>query len=300
MKVSIVTVVYNGVAHISNAIRSVLAQDYGNIEYIVVDGGSTDGTRQVIAQYQPRIARLIMESDEGVYDAMNKGIEAATGDVIGILNADDIYAHERIISTVVRELESRDVDSVYGDLVYTSRNDLNRIIRYWKAGQFNDRSFLQGWMPPHPTFFVKKAIYNRYGSFNTEVNSAADYELMLRFLHKHQISTAYLPEVMVYMRTGGLSNASLGSRILGHLEDHQAWKLNNLDPNFYTLLFKPIRKIKQYFTRPAAGSTRPQWLATCPVGPTEMLQHNQNPPAAPVQPSGSKLVVQAVGQWSPN
>jgi glycosyltransferase involved in cell wall biosynthesis len=300
MKVSIITVVYNGVAHIGHAIKSVLDQDYANIEYIVVDGGSVDGTRQVIAQYEPQIAKVILEADNGVYDAMNKGIKAATGDVIGILNADDLYADVGVISTVVRELQRRNVDSIYGDLVYTSRNDLHKIVRYWKAGQFHERSFLHGWMPPHPTFFVKRAVYGRYGGFNTEVHSAADYELMLRFLHRFQISTAYLPEVMVYMRTGGLSNASLGNRILGHVQDHRAWKLNGMDPHFYTLLAKPIRKIKQYFARPAAGATRTEWLEACLAAPLETLQHGQNPPAAPVQPASGKLAVQPVGHWLPN
>ena len=247
MTVSIITVVYNGADTIVEAIESVLGQSYSAIEYIIIDGASTDGTADIIHSYGDRIARFISEPDTGIYDAMNKGIAAATGTVIGILNADDLYHHPDVIARVVNVFQQQPtVDGVYGDLVYAQRNEPDRITRYWRAGDYQHGAFLYGWMPPHPTFFVRAGLYKTYGTFNNSLRSAADYELMLRFIHKHQIRVAYLSEVLVVMRVGGVSNSSLQNRLRANREDRLAWKLNELKPNWLTLWLKPIRKLAQF------------------------------------------------------
>lgn len=247
MKVSVVTVCFNAEEFIESAIVSVLNQTYTDLEYIVVDGASRDGTMKVVNQYMDQISSIISEPDEGIYDAMNKGIAMATGDVIGILNADDFYKNESVISSVVSAFKSSGSDSVYGDLVYVDKHDLNKVKRYWKSGTFNKSKFYQGWMVPHPTFFVKKYLYDSHGGYNTELRSAADYEFMLRVLFKHRTTAHYVPKVLTVMRDGGVSNSSIVNRFRGNREDKQAWELNDLKPKPWTLFFKPLRKIKQFF-----------------------------------------------------
>lgn len=246
MKVSIITVVYNNEKTIANAIESVLAQDYRDIEYIVIDGKSSDNTLAIIEKYSNKISKIISEKDNGIYDAMNKGIMAATGNIIGILNSDDLYIHKDTISNVVSLMSSANADVCYADLCYVSANDTNRIVRRWKAGNFTKRSFYYGWMPPHPTVFVKKTVYNKVGLFNLILKSAADYEMMLRIFFKSNFAIAYLPQTIIHMRTGGASNASLKNRIRANKEDRMAWKLNNIKPYFFTLMYKPFRKFFQY------------------------------------------------------
>jgi len=250
MKVSIITAVFNGADTIQDCINSILSQTYKNIEYIIIDGGSTDGTVDIIRKYEDKIACWISEKDNGIYDAINKGIRCATGEVIGILHSDDFYADSYVIEGVVRQLKEKKTDSCYGDLVYVDRNATDKIVRYWKAGSFNKERFKFGWMPPHPTFFVKKEIYGKCGPFNLKLGSAADYELMLRFLLKYQITTHYIPEVLVKMRIGGTSNASLKNRIIANRMDRNAWHVNGLKPYPWTLYLKPLRKISQYFHKP--------------------------------------------------
>ena len=247
MIISIITVVYNGADTIAGAIESVLGQSYAPIEYIIIDGASTDGTADIVRSYGDRISRFISEPDQGIYEAMNKGIAAATGEVIGILNADDLYRHADVVSRVIDRFQRQPtVDGVYGDLVYAQRDDPERITRYWRAGDYRPGAFLYGWMPPHPTFFVRAGVYKTYGTFTTSLRSAADYELMLRFIHKHQIRVAYLSEVLVVMRVGGVSNSSLQNRLRANREDRQAWQLNDLKPTWLTLWLKPIRKLAQF------------------------------------------------------
>ncbi len=249
MKVSIVTVVYNNETTIADAINSVLDQDYHDIEYIVVDGASKDGTMDIIKQYSNKISKVISEPDKGIYDAMNKGVALATGDVVGILNSDDFYLNSTVISSIVEKMISDGVDSVYGDLVYVDPVDTKVVKRYWQSGSFRRRRFLYGWMPPHPTFFVKSEIYEKHGLFNLSLRSAADYEFMLRVLYKYKISSSYLKEIVTVMRDGGNSNASIKNRIKGNNEDVLAWKINELKPFFFTRYFKPLRKIPQFFTK---------------------------------------------------
>ena len=246
MKVSIITITYNSAETIEDTIQSVLSQDYSDIEYIIIDGASKDGTLEIIERYRNSISTVISERDKGIYDAMNKGVQKATGDVIGILNSDDFYADASVISDLVRTMQLTESDACYADLVYVDRHDTNRIIRSWKSGDYRQGHFLRGWMPPHPTFFVKRSIYETHGTYSLELRSAADYELMLRFIHKHAISLSYLPRVITKMRTGGQSNVSLKNRWRANREDRLAWKINDLQPGFFTLLRKPLSKLLQY------------------------------------------------------
>lgn len=250
MKVSIITAVYNSATYIEDAIRSVLSQDYENLEYIVIDGGSTDGTLDIINKYRTKISKVISEPDKGIYDALNKGLSKASGDIIGLLHADDMYANSTVISKMVEIFKLKGCQTAYSDLLYVDTENTSKVVRYWQADDYNENSFLQGWMPPHPTFFVKKEVYERYGCFNTQMRISADYELMLRLLHRHHVTTAYIPEVTVKMRVGGVSNASLLSRWRANMEDRLAWKMNNLKPYFYTLYAKPFSKLIQYFKKP--------------------------------------------------
>ena len=189
------------------------------------------------------------EKDNGIYDAMNKGIKAATGDVVGILNSDDLYADEFVLDNVVKCLLKNNVYSCYGDLVYVDCNDTNKVVRNWKSGDFFKERFKRGWMPPHPTFFVKKHIYEKYGIFNLKFLLAADYELMLRFLYKYNVSTAYIPKCLVRMRTGGSCRPGLFNTSKNMMENYRAWKINDLTPTPITFILKPLTKVFQYITR---------------------------------------------------
>lgn len=217
------------------------------MEYIIVDGKSTDNTLSIIEKYRDKIAHFISEEDDGLYYAINKGIALATGDVVGILHADDFYIDTNVLSQIARTFETSNADAVYADLYYVDKDNTDKIIRTWKSGGYDAERFLWGWMPAHPTFFVKKAMYEKFGAFNTTLRSAADYELMLRLLYKHKIKAAYLPAFIVKMRVGGKSNASVANRLKANNEDRMAWKLNGLKPYFFTLSLKPLRKVWQYF-----------------------------------------------------
>ena len=246
MKVSIITVCYNSAATIEGTIQSVLNQTYSDIEYLVIDGQSTDETLQIVRKYENEIATILSEKDKGMYDAINKGIQLCTGDVVGVLNADDFYIDNKVIEEVVSKMRNENADSLYSDLYYVATEDTNKVIRNWVSGKYNRQKFLYGWMPPHPTFFVKTSAYEKYGVFNLGLNSAADYELMLRFLFKNKLSTCYLSRPLVRMRVGGMSNVSLANRIKANKEDRKAWRMNGLRPRPYTMLLKPLRKIIQY------------------------------------------------------
>ena len=249
MGVSIITAVYNGVQTISDCIESIQNQSCP-VEHIIIDGGSTDGTIDIIEEYKSDIARVVSEPDNGIYDAMNKGIQLVSGDIVGILNADDFYADSTVLEKVADAFADKSIGSCYGDLQYVGKNDTKKVIRYWKSSKYKHGKFKYGWMPPHPTFFVRRSIYEKFGFFNLELGSAADYELMLRFLLKHKITTTYIPKVLVKMRAGGMSNASLKNRLKANRMDRLAWKVNSLKPLPWTLWMKPFRKIHQYFRRP--------------------------------------------------
>lgn len=247
MKVTIITVVYNAEKHLRNCIESVLVQNYPNIEYILIDGNSTDRSFQIAQEYQDRIAVLISEPDRGMYDALNKGIALATGEVIGILNADDLLADEAVITKVVELFQQRKVDAVYGDLDYVAQNDVSKIQRKWRAMKAKPKDLALGWMPAHPTLYIKAAVFKQFGGYKLNYGSAADYELMLRYLYKHKVTTAHLPVLMVKMRNGGMSNQSLKHRYAALLNDYAALKHNDVPLPVFALLLKKLRKIKQFF-----------------------------------------------------
>ena len=202
MKISIITVCYNSVATVSGAVESVLHQQGVEVEYIIVDGGSTDGTVECLKEYGAAISSLTSEPDRGIYDAMNKGIARATGDVVGLLNSDDFYASDGVLARVAELFDRDGVDAVYGDLHYVSQDDDSKVVRDWRSGPLPQALFSQGWHPPHPSFFVRRSVYDALGSFDLRFDIAADYEFMLRVLEKNKVSCAYLPEVLVKMRMG--------------------------------------------------------------------------------------------------
>jgi len=246
MTISIITATYNNQKTVEHTIQSVLNQTYPDIEYIIIDGQSTDETLNIIEKYKNKIHKVISETDKGMYDALNKGIKMATGDVIGFLHSDDFYANNQVVGNIAEVFKSGNTDSVYGDLDYISAVNPDKIIRHWKAGSFNIKELKKGWMPPHPTFYVKKEIYDKLGGFNLSYKIAADYDLLLRFLGKHKIRTTYLPEVLVKMRWGGTSNSSLTNIIQKSKEDYIALKENNIG-GLGSLFLKNFRKLGQFF-----------------------------------------------------
>lgn len=249
MKVSIITVVFNGVRTIKDTIESVLSQSYQDIEYIVIDGGSTDGTLEILTEYQGKISKCVSEPDNGVYDAMNKGLKLAAGDCIAFLNADDFYASTNAVLSIMEAFETMNVDAVYGDIVYIDKHNENKLVRYWKAGKYKNGSFFYGWVPPHPAFFCRKQAYDKYGYFKSDFRIAADFELMLRFIEKHKIKVGYIPEPVVKMRGGGKANV-LSGIIRGNWEIVQSFRLNGLHLSPWFFVYRPIAKVSQIFKRP--------------------------------------------------
>jgi len=249
MKASIITVCFNSIDTIEHTLKSIFSQNYPDIEYIIIDGGSTDGTLDILANYQSQIAQCISEPDYGIYDAMNKGIRLSTGDVIAFLNADDFYANANVVSSIMEAFQTMNVDAVYGDIVYVDKRNANKLVRYWKAGEYKNGAFFYGWVPPHPAFFCQRKVYEKYGYFKSDFRLAADFELMLRFIEKHKIKVGYLPEPVVKMRAGGKANV-LSGIIRGNWEIIQSFRLNGfrLSPSFFVR--KPIAKISQIFKRP--------------------------------------------------
>jgi glycosyltransferase len=249
MKISIITVVRNNEKYIEDCVKSVVSQSYRDIEYIVIDGCSSDGTPGILDRYKAGITKLISERDNGHIYAMNKGLKLATGDVVGFLHSDDFYSHTNIIEDVMSVFKTRGVDSLYGDLVYVKKDKPDRVTRYWKAGNFRIENLAWGWMPPHPTFFVKREIYEKYGHFNTDFRISADYELMLRFLYAYRVTTHYIGEVLVRMRLGGVSNRDIRSVITKSCEDYRACKIYGIKRGFFAIMLKNVIKIPQFFMR---------------------------------------------------
>ncbi len=253
MKISIITVCFNSEATIRDTIESVLTQDYADLEYIIIDGASTDGTLEIIDEYRDRIATVVSEPDTGIYDAMNKGIAKATGDVVGILNSDDFYVDTSVVATVVAGFEQKKVDSVFADLVVVDPVRMNKIVRYYRANHFTPAKFAYGWMPPHPTFFVKRSCYEKLGSYRTDYKIAADYELLVRFLAVSGVSYSYLPQVLIKMRAGGVSSRNLKSNWVLNKEIVRACRENGIPTNLFKVLCKYPRKILEMFSRPGNG-----------------------------------------------
>lgn len=235
MIVSIITVCYNSEDTIEETILSVSRQNYNLIEYIIIDGGSSDSTIRIINNYKNHIDFFVSENDFGLYDAMNKGIDNATGDIIGILNSDDLYSSDNVITKVVEAFEKNNFNALYGDLVYVDRKNTNHIKRYWRSSSSNVTSFIQGWHPPHPTLFIKKSVYESYGFFDLNYPLASDFELMFRFFHIFRVSHFYLPETLVKMRLGGQTNKSFINILKQNFEILNVFKKYNIKvfPLFY-------------------------------------------------------------------
>lgn len=243
MKVSIITVSFNSAKTIASTIDSVLSQDYPNIEYIVVDGGSSDGTVGIIEKNHSRISKWISEKDRGMYDAMNKGIAMATGDVIGILNSDDVYMDTHVISELIGLMQSKRAQVVFADLILVDQFDDQKVLRYYDSGYFHPNKFKYGWMPAHPTVFVKRELYEAVGNFSTTYQIAADYEMLIRILAIQRARYAYLPKPVVRMRSGGASTSGLSRNWILNQEIVRACKENGIYSNMAMLLLKLPFKI---------------------------------------------------------
>ena len=248
LRISVITAVYNRVDTIADALDSVRAQTWPHIEHVVIDGASKDGTTQLLEARKDTIDVFISERDKGIYDALNKGIANATGDVVGFLHADDLFASNDILEKVAKLFEDPSVGAVYGDLVYVKKEDVSKVVRYWKSGGFSKAKLARGWMPPHPTLYLRRSIYQELGGFDTQFRIAADYDSMLRYLGKGGVKPSYLPEVMVRMRLGGESNRSLANVMKKSKEDYLALKKNGIG-GIRTLTAKNLRKLPQFLPK---------------------------------------------------
>ena len=250
--ISVITVVFNGAATLEHTICSVLEQTYRNVEFIIIDGGSTDGTLDILREYDDHIDYWVSEKDAGIYDAMNKGIALASGDIIGFINADDFYESSNVLANVAKVFANKRVDVSYGDLCYVKQFDTMKVVRYWKSSEFYPNSFEIGWCPPHPTFFVRREIYERYGMFDLTFKIAADVELMIRFLEVHRVCAIYIPVVLVKMRMGGTTNRSLSNILKQNKEILRALKSHGLGSSIVRLISnKFISRGLQFFVRPS-------------------------------------------------
>jgi len=249
MKVTLITATYNSQKHLEDCILSVISQRYHDIEHIIIDGKSKDNTIAIIKKYEKHIAKWISETDRGMYDAINKGMEMATGDVIGILNSDDMLASEDVIDIIVEAFKEKKVDSIYGDLEYVDPTETNKIYRIWKGKPYRRSLFKTGWMPAHPTFYFKRELLSKYGGYETHYFSAADYEFMARYLYKFKISAWYIPKLIVKMRRGGQSNSNIRMRLRANRRDYLAMKRNNIPFAFIVSILKPLSKLHQYYRK---------------------------------------------------
>ena len=246
MKISVVTAVWNRAATVGGAIDSVAGQTHPHIEHLVIDGASTDGT---IAEVEARRSSgmvVVSEPDRGIYDALNKGLARSTGEVVGLLHSDDFFADERVIERIAAAFADPAIDAVYGDLDYVSATDPARIIRHWRAGEATPAKLRRGWMPPHPTLFVRRHVFETHGAYDTQYRIAADYDAVLRWFGKAGITSAYIPEVLVKMRVGGESNASLAKILRKSREDYRALRSNRVG-GLATLIAKNLSKLPQFF-----------------------------------------------------
>jgi len=245
MSITIITPVWNNVDTIAHCIGSINAQTE-RCQHILVDGGSTDGTLAIIEQQKASDAVLISEPDQGMYDAINKGLKLATGDIVGVLNSDDFYPTNDILTQVEQVFSESVVDASYGDLHYVDKVDTAQVARNWRSGDYKREKFFGGWMPPHPTFFLRRRLYEEHGGYRLDMGTAADYELMLRMLLKHEANAAHIPQVLVHMRNEGMSNATVMNRIKANRYDRQAWQVNDITPRTWTLVAKPLGKLSQW------------------------------------------------------
>ncbi len=253
MKISLITVCFNSSETIADTMQSVADQTYENLEHIVVDGASNDGTLDIVRRFPNRLTRVVSERDSGIYDAMNKGLSLATGDFVGFLNADDMLASRDAIARIAAAAGSG-IDVVYGDLSYVNKDSIDKVIRYWSSGAFHIKRLRYGWMPPHPTFYIRRSLANALGPFDLRFRIAADYDFMLRCLRRSDVRVAYLPGVLVHMRVGGASNKSMKALFRKSREDLMVLKKNRVG-GLGTLFFKNARKLPQFLSRPKAAQT---------------------------------------------
>ena len=245
MKVSIITSTFNSERSLQKTIDSVISQDYKNIEHIVVDGGSTDNTLNIISANQATISNYISENDKGIYDALNKGIKLSTGDIIGFLNSDDVLADKNVVSQIVQTFVTEKSDVVYGDLLYVSNSDGGKSIRFWKSNKFNIKQLKFGWMPPHPTVYCRRKVYEQYGGYDETYKISGDYDYILRIFKEVDVIKSYLPITMVKMEVGGVSNNSVSNIFQKSVEDFAALRKNNVG-SVFTIFCKYARKIFQF------------------------------------------------------
>ena len=246
MTISIITATFNSAATLRDTLDSILGQTYQDIESIIVDGGSKDGTLDIVREYEPRFQgrmKWISEPDKGIYDAMNKGIRMASGDVIGVLNSDDYYYDNQVLEDIANAFNQKDIDCVYGNLVFLDANNKNSVIRIWKGSLYHPGAFLKGWHPAHPTFYAKRTCFEQYGVFDLQYAVSADFELMLRLLEKEQIKNTYLDRYFVKMRWGGESTGTLRNIIRGNKNILKAFKNNGLKPSRFYLIYRFAPKI---------------------------------------------------------
>jgi len=246
IKVSIVTASFNSERTIGETFSSLAEQTYPNIEHVLIDGGSSDSTVPIAKEQGNRIVKLVSEPDFGIYDAMNKGIRLASGGIVGTLNADDVYADSHVLEKVADVFSDPTVDVCYGDLVYVSPGDVNKVLRVWKASDYSQGLFLRGWVPPHPTFFVRRSVYEQHGGFDLDFPLAADFELMLRFLHCLRLKAVYIPHTLVKMRLGGATNKNIKNIFNQNVEIYRAGRKNNVPLGMRYFAGKLYDRVKQH------------------------------------------------------
>jgi len=250
VRVTLITATYNSGASIKSCLDSVVSQNYDDFEYLIIDGKSSDDTLSIVKHYQQKYSyiKLISEKDQGIYDALNKGVMLATGDVIGFVHSDDLLASKTVISEIVAILKNESLDGVYGDLEYVRKEDITKVVRFWNSRSFNSKLLSKGWMPAHPTLFLKKEVYEKHGFFNLTYQISADYDFMLRILKDDSLKFGYLPKVITKMRIGGASNGSINNIIKKTKEDYRAIRSNHIG-GWFSILIKNTSKIKQLFIR---------------------------------------------------
>jgi glycosyltransferase len=248
LKISVITAVYNRVATIGEALDSVRGQTWPDVEHVVIDGASTDGTLELLKARRDEIAALVSEPDNGIYDALNKGIALATGNVIGLMHSDDLYADQQVLADVAAAFADPAIDAVYGDLDYVAQGDTNKVIRRWRSGEYSPPLLPRGWMPPHPTLYLRRSVVERWGAFDSGYRIAADYDAILRYFGRGAIRPAYVPRVLVKMRVGGESNRSIDHILRKSVEDYRALKSNRIG-GLGTLVWKNVSKIGQFLQK---------------------------------------------------
>ena len=250
--ISVITVCFNSEAYIADALRSVDIQTFQDREHLVIDGASTDATLRIVGEHQKAWRRVLSERDRGIYDAMNKGISLARGDIIGFINSDDLYASSTVLEKVAAIFEDKSIQACFGDLCYVRQNDISEIVRYWRSGPFAPGLFLRGWCPPHPTLFLRREVYEQFGGFDLQYKIASDVDLMARFFELHRIRSVHLPKVLVTMRMGGTTNRSLRNILQQNREIWRALKAHGLRPSLLTFVIgKLISRARRFIARPA-------------------------------------------------